>query len=121
MIFLANSVQSFIDHTTCVIFASFHQGKEGIICAFLCLFINHTTHVSRGLDWGFILHEKLESNLYISILEKTGFRTETRSSRRTHPNPRTCTRRLSSARSVSRASWGLRNPRSPRSRTGSPP
>src|SRR3990172_7377144 len=28
MIFLANSVQSFIDHTTCVIFASFHQGKE---------------------------------------------------------------------------------------------
>src|SRR3990167_9188130 len=45
MIFLANSVQSFIDHTTCVIFASFHQGKEEnkiLPFLFLCLFINHT-------------------------------------------------------------------------------
>src|SRR3990167_1945503 len=27
----------FIKHTTCVIFASFHQGKEEIICAFSLL------------------------------------------------------------------------------------
>src|SRR3990167_7932975 len=38
MIFLANYVQSFIDHTTCVIFASFHQGKEE---EHLCLFFSH--------------------------------------------------------------------------------
>ena len=30
-----------------MIFASFHQGKEETIFAFLCLFMNHSTCVSR--------------------------------------------------------------------------